>query len=331
MPIADWNGVQRRLLPHRDQAVRAASLILGERQLAEDAVSEALIRAAFALPGLREPDALVTWFRRIVVREALRMARRRGREVPDADPDLPGWDPPPTEGVEAREEATAARRAVASLSPALQAAVALHHGLGLGVAETASILEIPPGTVKSRCAAARAILRTRLDRSLPEVLTMVEQAVRLANGRQIEEGNRLWSASGGPAPRPASEDEVRALFPETRWPSGPEVGLAFASGQIVCGGGLRMGWAFYGGEAVVLMISLSQVPPGWHHTIHDDTGRAARVETEVAGTPAVWVAREDAVHYVLFQRGDLDVCLGGNIEPNRLRTLAEEIVVGGPA
>ncbi|HVA90357.1 MAG TPA: RNA polymerase sigma factor, partial [Chloroflexota bacterium] len=243
----DWAEVERRILPLRGEAVRAAALILGRRQLAEDAVQEAFMRASRGLSGLRDPEAAPAWFRRIVVREALRMARRDAREVPDpATPDsrVAG----PVERTEAAAEREQARRALQSLSPARRSAVALHHGLGLPVAAVAAILGVPAGTVKSRCAAARVTLRSRMDRPLPEVCELAEEGIRLLPGSEIERENRRQVADGLPTPTEISEHALRGRFREVDWPTAGSIGLPFHSGRFIEEEGVRQGWAFYAGD-----------------------------------------------------------------------------------
>lgn len=325
----DWDAVQSRLLPERGAALRVATLILGRRQLAEDAVQEAYIRAARGVHGVRDPEALAAWFRRIVAHEALRLARRHGREeaLPEAEP--AGRAPGAEEQAQEAEERAQARRAVASLSPPLRAAVALPYGLGLPVAETAAILGVPPGTVKSRCAAARGLLRPRMDRPLREVVEMAVEHVRLVSGAEIESMNREWRASGQPEARPATEDEVRALFPEVGWPGTEVVGLPFHSGRLLQQPPrLRLGWAWYGEPSNPLMVGLSATPEHWHTNIHDDSAEAVVTETVVAGAPAVWVARPDGVHYLQFACRGVQVGLAGRFPPDRLRGLAQQTLAG---
>src|SRR5215211_5899842 len=57
----------------------AARLILRDRDLARDAVQDALIRAWRDLPGLRDPDRYDTWLNRLVVNACLDLVRRRRR------------------------------------------------------------------------------------------------------------------------------------------------------------------------------------------------------------------------------------------------------------
>ena len=56
----------------------AARLILRDRELARDAVQDAMIRAWRDLPGLRDPDRFDAWLRRLTVQ----CLHRRGEASP---------------------------------------------------------------------------------------------------------------------------------------------------------------------------------------------------------------------------------------------------------
>lgn len=136
---------------------RVARAIVGEAA-APDVVQDVFISAWRELPKPREPQRFPGWLHRIAVnrsRSTLR-SHSRVREVDVAlvENALPAVDFRPD--VEAR----------ALLMPVLLAlpfdqrsVVALHYAGGLTLAETAQILEIPDGTVKSRLNAALATLR----------------------------------------------------------------------------------------------------------------------------------------------------------------------------
>jgi DNA-directed RNA polymerase specialized sigma24 family protein len=64
---------------HLDEAFRMATMILGDRTAAEDAVAEAVVRAWSARRRLRDPEVGDRWFRRIVVNVCRTELRRRGR------------------------------------------------------------------------------------------------------------------------------------------------------------------------------------------------------------------------------------------------------------
>lgn len=142
--------------------VAHAARLLGDTEVARDMVQEAWIEIIRGLPRLRDDTAFLPWALRIVSRRVSReIARRqRGRKLAEAvaaetAPSLPVAGP---------EEAEAARvhAAIASLPPAQAATVALFYLEDLGVAEVATALDVPVGTVKTRLMHARSKLRALL-------------------------------------------------------------------------------------------------------------------------------------------------------------------------
>jgi RNA polymerase sigma-70 factor (ECF subfamily) len=136
----------------------AARLILRDRELARDALQEAMVRAWRDLPGLRDPDRFEAWLRRLTVNACLDAARVRRRRVievglsPMLDIAVPDGSGPRAD----RDELDAALH---GLEPELRAIVVLHYYLDLTLPETAHTLGIPVGTVKSRLHRALAALR----------------------------------------------------------------------------------------------------------------------------------------------------------------------------
>ncbi len=59
--------------------LRTASMIVGDRDIAEDVVQDALIQAWHHLPDLRQADALRPWLMRIVVNQCISFKRRLAR------------------------------------------------------------------------------------------------------------------------------------------------------------------------------------------------------------------------------------------------------------
>lgn len=138
-----------------------ASLILRDPDAARDAVQETLIKAWRGLPTLREPDAFEGWVYRILVRScrsAIRTRRRLAVEVRQLDIDIAR---PSDEGtVDDRDQM---ERAFRRLTPEQRTVLVLHHHLGLPLAESADLLGIPTGTMKSRVSRATAALRAALE------------------------------------------------------------------------------------------------------------------------------------------------------------------------
>ncbi len=132
--------------------LRTAYLLTGNHHDAEDLVQTALVKAVGAWRRIEgSPDAYV---RRILVNENVsRWRRHRGREVVvAATPDRPIEPSDP-------DDAIALRAALAALAPRQRAVVVLRYYEDLTERETADVLGIAVGTVKSQARDALARLR----------------------------------------------------------------------------------------------------------------------------------------------------------------------------
>jgi RNA polymerase sigma-70 factor (ECF subfamily) len=142
-------------------AIRTAAL-LGAGADAEDVAQEAFVKAYRALGRFRPGSAFRPWLLAIVTNEARnrhRTDRRRvEREVrPGIEPTPPG----PEELAEVAERRERVRRALARLPRAQREVLVCRYLLDLDEQETATVLGLAPGTVKSR--AFRGIRRMRAD------------------------------------------------------------------------------------------------------------------------------------------------------------------------
>jgi RNA polymerase sigma factor (sigma-70 family) len=116
-----------------------------------DAAQETLISVFRNLRSLREPEALYGWVRSIAVREAVRLAGRDQRAVPMEIDD---------HAVAGDDELVAdVRDQLARLSPEHRAVLVLRELEGLTEEQTAQLLKVPQGTVKSRLHRARDSFR----------------------------------------------------------------------------------------------------------------------------------------------------------------------------
>ena len=126
-----------------------ATLILRDSELAEDATQEALVAAWRQLSALRDPDRFDAWIRRLLVRACYREAARHQQQrriVAQIRPTEVGLADPATELADRDQLEPAFSR----LAPEQRALIVLHYYLGLPMHETAEILGLPIGTVKSR-------------------------------------------------------------------------------------------------------------------------------------------------------------------------------------
>ncbi len=135
--------------------VRTAYLLTGNHHDAEDLVQTALLRAVGVWRRIEDrPDAYV---RRVMVNENIsRWRRHRGREV--VVEDVPDTAPDPA-GTEDRDDAVVLGQALAGLAPRQRAVVVLRYYEDLTERETAALLGIGVGTVKSHARDALARLR----------------------------------------------------------------------------------------------------------------------------------------------------------------------------
>jgi RNA polymerase sigma-70 factor (ECF subfamily) len=136
----------------------AARLILRDRELARDAVQEALIRAWRDLPGLRDPDRFDAWLHRLIVNAAIDEARRRRRRVMEValSPIDVGSSDDDIGRLVDRDELD---RALSQLTPEHRALVVLHYYLGMPLPEAAASLGISLGAAKSRLHRAMGSMR----------------------------------------------------------------------------------------------------------------------------------------------------------------------------
>ncbi|GAA2747436.1 RNA polymerase sigma factor [Kitasatospora cinereorecta] len=116
-----------------------------------DATQEALIAVFRRLRQLEEPAALFGWVRAIAVREAVRHAQRAGRYAPAELTEVPApGDPQLTADI---------RDVLDRLTPEHRAVLVLRDLEGMDERQTAELLGVATGTVKSRLSRARLSFR----------------------------------------------------------------------------------------------------------------------------------------------------------------------------
>ncbi|MCX5200047.1 RNA polymerase sigma factor SigM [Streptomyces sp. NBC_00237] len=149
---------------HRDRLWAVALRTLGDREEAADAVQDALVSAYRAAHTFRGQSAVTTWLHRITVNACLDRARKAAsrKTSPVDDADRLDQLLEPHESAEAPAERQDLHRellaALRTLPAEQRAALVLVDMQGYPVAEAARVLDVPTGTVKSRCARGRARL-----------------------------------------------------------------------------------------------------------------------------------------------------------------------------
>jgi len=155
---------EQRILPHLDAAYNLARWLARDANDADDIVQEACVRALRYMKSLESGDARA-WFLTIV-RNAFYdwIARNRPAEVVhddgtilDATEDPAATDP--QDAVIRNAEMRGLAQAVADLPLQFREVLVLRELEGLSYKEIARVTDVPVGTVMSRLARARGLLR----------------------------------------------------------------------------------------------------------------------------------------------------------------------------
>jgi RNA polymerase sigma-70 factor (ECF subfamily) len=148
-----------------DRAYHYATLMLGDRDAAEDATHDAALLAWRRFGELRDPTRFDAWFGRILVNVCRDRRRSNRRLLPSLDGELvlldrPNPGPDPVEDLGRRDAMT---RAIRALSSDQREVVVLRFYLDLTVDEIAVRTGTRAGTVKSRLHYALQALRAEID------------------------------------------------------------------------------------------------------------------------------------------------------------------------
>lgn len=134
----------------------AAYSILKNHSDVEDVIQDAIINAYRKINTLKNDEKFSSWMMRIVINQSKMYIRKNSRlqfvesmeqereQITEAD-DVNIWD------------------LVMSLKSELSTVVILYYAQGYKVKEISEIMKIPEGTVKSRLAKAREILKKELE------------------------------------------------------------------------------------------------------------------------------------------------------------------------
>jgi RNA polymerase sigma-70 factor (sigma-E family) len=156
MEYAAWvASCQQRLL-------RSAYLITGDLHRAEDLVQDALVKVALRWAQLHDGNP-TSYARTVIARDHVSWWRRHRRETLVDVPDQENRTPDTT------DERLVVARALGRLTRAQRAVLVLRHFDDLTERETAEVLGVSVGTVKSQNAAALARLRD----GAPELLALI--------------------------------------------------------------------------------------------------------------------------------------------------------------
>lgn len=175
----DVSAFGRLVTRHQDRVYNLCLRMCGRHQDAEDYTQEAFVRAFGALGQFDGRSRFYTWLFRIAVNLILSDRRKGARhrvvslnatepsENVDGRPgslahDLRANEPDPSDMADLQDRHGRVMSALESLDTEQRAIIILRDIEGLDYAEIAQVLNVAPGTVKSRLHRARLALRERL-------------------------------------------------------------------------------------------------------------------------------------------------------------------------
>ncbi|MCG5459156.1 SigE family RNA polymerase sigma factor [Micromonospora sp. PSH03] len=222
--------------------LRTAYLLTGDWATAEDLLQTALTKTYLAWKRLGGIEAVEPYARRVMVNTSTSWWRRRwhGERPTEVLPERAGVDE-----IEQQLDRDLLWRHLRELPNRQRAVLVLRYYEDMSEAQTAAMLDISPGTVKSQASRALATLRRRLGADAPELAAAAGIAGRSAGagaatgaaGRTAGSGSRIGrvpatgaaatprpaGAAGRPVPRPTAPRpaEPRAITPQVVLPTAP--------------------------------------------------------------------------------------------------------------
>ena len=168
---------------HSARLIGLARRILGDEDLARDAVQDAFLNAFRALDGFNGDARLGSWLHRIVVNAALAKLRQRRRRPEsflsdefsgDAGAGTCAQKAPLTEveseaaddSLARRQESELVRGCIARMTESHRTVLTLRYIEEYDTVQTARILGVAPNTVKTRLMRARDALRAYIEREV---------------------------------------------------------------------------------------------------------------------------------------------------------------------
>lgn len=153
----DLNGLEILVNLYQARAVHAAYLIIYDRVLAEDVAQAAFVKVAEHIQQFDEKRPFAPWFFRIVVNDALKLAKKQKRNVSLEDLDEPAaqlaeWltDPglKPEQLMEQKEMRENILKAIQSLPPDQRTVIVMRYYLEMSEADMSTKMDRPLSTIK---------------------------------------------------------------------------------------------------------------------------------------------------------------------------------------
>jgi RNA polymerase sigma-70 factor (ECF subfamily) len=171
----DLDGLEILVNKYQARAVHAAYLILSESALAEDVAQTAFVKVAERIQQFDERRPFAPWFFRIVINDALKVAKKRklhvslDEEMDERTTQLAEWladpDPRPEQLLEEKQLHGDVLKAIQSLRPEQRAVIVMRYFLEMSEADMSASMDRPLSTIKWWLRDARESLRKLMNTS----------------------------------------------------------------------------------------------------------------------------------------------------------------------
>lgn len=151
----DKQTFQKEVIARREMLYRIAKTICFSDADCEDAVQNAILKAFTNIKKLRSEQYFSTWLVRIVINECCALNKKNRKNIT--------FEEYLSSEETTERDFTELYEAIAKLPEKVRIAVELHYIEDCSVEETAEILNIPEGTVKSRLSAGRDKIKNYLE------------------------------------------------------------------------------------------------------------------------------------------------------------------------
>lgn len=151
-----------------NRLLKAATIMLGDQHLAEDAVQDCFIDAISHLSSFRGESAIYTWLYAILLRRCNRLRKRNFSELTQLLSkerlERLFFKAEIYESLPAFEEQNQIRGAIKKLSYKYREVIVLFYYEEFSIKEISALLDEPEGTIKNRLHRARQKLKKMLER-----------------------------------------------------------------------------------------------------------------------------------------------------------------------
>ena len=182
----DAAAFEQLVTPHENLVWRVCYHYTGHREDAFDCAQDAMLKAWKSIAAFRQECSLETWLYRIAASCCLDFLRRKKRRAAESTDQLAeaGFDPPdpspqPEEIALRKDDKHQLRQALELLPEDMRTCLILSAMEGLKYDEIAGVMNIAPGTVKSRINRARVklmqILSAQAEPSAPRRVQSFER------------------------------------------------------------------------------------------------------------------------------------------------------------